>query len=680
MIRPRAALDIGAIGLALVALLVLAGPAAAHALPQSSSPSAGATLSTPPAKVTITFGERPDPKLSAINVLDSKGAVVTAGPTVAASADPLTLEVPLQPLAGGVYTVSWRTVSAIDGHRATGSFAFGLGTTPLSSGAGTNPGALETSSSGPSPAAVVGRWLLYLGLVLLLGIGFFGAVIAQVPSLVVRRVLPVAWLIAAIGTLVVVADQVPIAAIGTLVVVADQVAEAGVDLGRIFETSFAMPIVERVAPVIIAGVAVIAGARRGAMDRWILAIVALAAAGGLLSDVLSSHAAAGQNPTLDVIVQAVHVLAVGLWMGGLAGLLMTVRRRAPDDATGRAAKRFSWLATAGIATVAVTGVLRAIGEVGTVDALLATDFGRLLIAKTGLLAVLAGLGAINHFRNVPAAGRVLTGLRRVGSAEILVGGTIVLLAAALVNVAPPSSSAAAGATPSSSPPPPVVVTGNDFGTSVRLSLEISPGLTGFNSYRATVTDYDTGAPVVATGVALRFAFPARADVGTSRLDLAPAGPGVFAATGGNLSLDGAWRVTATVGRGASSVEVPLTILAEATRQEVDVNRVAGIPTIYTIHLSAGRSVQVYLDPDKPGRSDFHVTFFDAAGTELPATNIGVTVETGATAPRSLTVRTLEPGHVVATLTIGSAPSVFAITATAPDNDPLRAALVITPGS
>jgi len=666
MIRSRTGLGASATGLALVALLAMAGPAGAHALPQSSSPSAGATLSTPPSKVTITFGERPDPKLSSISVLDSSGASVTVGPTAASSGDPLTLEVPLESLTGGVYTVAWRTVSAVDGHRATGSFAFGLGTTPSASGGGSNPGATATSSSAPSPAAITGRWLLYLGLLLLLGASFFGAAIARVPPSLVQRLLPGAWVIAAIGT---------------VVVVVDQVAEAGVDVQQIFGTSFGLPIVERVVPVVIAGLAIVLGARTVSRDRLVLAIVALAAGGALLADVLSSHAAAGSSPAFDVAVQSLHVAAVGLWMGGLVGLLLTLRRRDPDVATARAAKRFSWLATVGIATVAGTGVLRAISEVRTVDALISTDFGRLVIAKTALLGFLALLGAVNHFRNVPAAGRVLTGLRRVGSVELMVGATVVLLAAALVNVAPPSSVAAAGPTPSPSPTPaPLVVSGSDFGTSVRLSLEVSPGVTGFNTFRATVSDYDTGAPVAADGMTLRFSIPARPDVGSSRLDLAAAGAGVFSATSGNLSLDGAWQITALVARGSASVEVPLVVLIQATPQQIDVNRVAGIPTIYTIHLSAGRSVQVYLDPDRPGKDDFHVTFFDAAGTELPATNIGVTIATGASAPRPLTVRTLEPGHVVATLTVQAAPQVFAIVGTDQGGDVLQAQLVITPGS
>jgi len=666
MFRSRAGLGVSATGLALVALLALAGPAGAHSLPQSSSPSAGATLSTPPERVTITFGERPDPKLSSINVLDSSGAPVTAGPTTASIGDPLTLEVPLKPLTGGVYTVAWRTVSAVDGHRATGSFAFGLGTTPSASGIGSNPAGVETSTAGPSLAAIVGRWLLYLGLVGLLGASFFGAIVARVPSPVTGRLLPSAWVLAAIGT---------------AAVVADEVAEAGVDIGQIFGTSFGPAIVERIVPLAIAGLAVFLGTRSTAMSRVALTVVVLAATGALLADVLSSHAAAGQNPARDVVIQALHVVAVGLWMGGLVGLLLTVRRASPDASTARTAKRFSWVATVGIFIVAATGVLRAISELGTIGALFASDFGRLLIAKTALLGILAVLGAVNHFRNVPAAGRVLSGLRRVGSVEILVGGTVVLLAATLVNVAPPASVAAAGSTAPPSPAPtPLVATGSDFGTSVRVNLEISPGLTGFNTFKATVTDYDTGAPVAADGLTLRFAIPARSDVGGSRLDLAPAGSGIFSATGGNLSLDGAWQITAVVARGTSGVEVPLTVLAQATRQQVDVNRVAGIPTIYTVHLPAGRTVQVYLDPDKSGQNDFHVTFFDAAGTELPATNIGVTVATGAAAPRQLSVRTLEPGHVVATVTVQAVPQVFSIVGTAPTGDELKAALTITPGS
>ncbi len=49
------------------------------------------------------------------------------------------------------------------------------------------------------------------------------------------------------------------------------------------------------------------------------------------------------------------------------------------------------------------------------------------------------------------------------------------------------------------------------------------------------------------------------------------------------------------------------------------NRVAGQPTIYTVHLDGGASAQLYLDPWAAGAADLHVTFFDAAGKGLAVT-------------------------------------------------------------
>ena len=550
-----------AIAIAVVAALLVAGPAAAHSLPQSSQPAAGAVLESPPTVVTITFGEDPDHVLSTIQVLDAGGHVVSSGKAVVAPDDPLTLSVGLMPLGPGVYTVAWRTVSAVDGHSASGSFAFGVGAAPGIGGPGASPITPDaTVAASPSAIAILGRFLLYLGLIGLVGGACFGLLVAPPATAVRTRLLPLAWLLAAAGT---------------MLVIGSQVADAGVPPGEVFGSSFGAAISERVVPLLVAGLGVAAVARRSG-DRSALLVVALAAAACLAVDVLLSHAAAGSWPGVNVLVQALHVLAVGMWLGGLAGLLLTVGR-APTRGTERAARRFSRLATAGILIVAATGLLRAIVEVGTLDDLLATDFGRLVIAKTALLAGLAVLGALNHFRNVPAAGRSLVGLRRAGSLELVLGATAILLAAALVNLSPPVQGVAAsrpagpGGGPSSPAPtpgptsPPLVAEGSDFATSVRLRLVVTPGQTGSNAFTATVADYDTGAPVDAVGVSLRFT-PPRSDVGTSRLDLVPAGSGTFTATGTNLSLDGTWHVTATVANGAASVEVPLdlTVRSAAT--------------------------------------------------------------------------------------------------------------------
>ena len=656
-----------AIGLALAATLLLGGPAAAHALPQSSDPSPGASLTTPPTAVTITFGERPDTTLSTIRVLDTSGTVVSTGPTTLAGSDPLTLMVALQPLDSGVYTVAWRTVSAVDGHLATGSFAFGVGAAPSPGAAGTTTGeATGTGGHGPSVAAVVGRWLLFLGLIGLLGAASFGLIVAGPSAAVYRRLLPAAWAVAALGS---------------VMVIAVEILDSGASPDEILASSLGSGIWLRGLPLLLAGGGVLMARRHP--GRRALAVVAVGAGLALLADVLLSHAAASANSLVDVTVQALHVLAVGLWLGGLAGLLLTVGRTA-DERTARMARRYSWLATIGIAIVAVTGLLRAIAEIGSVDALLTTDFGHLVIAKTALLGALALMGAVNHFRNVPAAGRTLGGLRRVGSVELLVGATVLLLSASLVNLAPPVEVAAAAGAPSASPNPSpsvAVVTGNDLGTSVKVRLAISPGTTGINTFTASVTDYDSGAPVAADGVALRFVFPARPDIGGSRLDLAPGPPGVFTAAGANLSLDGAWRITAVVAQGAASVEVPLQFTAGSAGStaasptpSIDVNAVPGLPTIYTVHLTAGRTVQVYLDPGKPGANEVHVTFFDSAGTELPVQSVSMALgpQGGQLAP--LQPRMLEPGHFVADVTLASGTYTLSISGPAPGGDQLSTRL------
>jgi len=662
---------IAAIAAALLVLASGAGMATAHALPQSSSPSPGSTLGQAPTQVSIVFGERPDPKLSTIKVLDSTGSPVTEGPTAVASDNPDELVVPLKPLPPGIYTVAWRTVSAVDGHNATGSFAFGVGgQTPPPSATGGGP---QTSgSSGPSPASIVVRWLLYVGLIGLLGTSFFGAVVVGSAPFDPRRLAALTWMLAALGT------------VG---VVAIELSEAGVAPGDALSTSFGPAILERFAALAVAALAIgalIVG--RGRARAW-LWISGLAAAAALLADVGASHAAAGALPILSVAIQWVHVAAVGMWLGGLAGLLLATRRK-PGPETAAVVKRFSYVGTAGISIVAGSGLIRAIQEVGTIDQLLATDFGRFVIVKTGLLGGLGLLGAFNHFVNVPAAGRRLRGLRLAGSTEILVGATVLLFSASLVNLAPPveAGGGAGGPGASASPSPtegPLVVNGSDFGTSVRVGLAISPGLAGFNTFTATVTDFDTGQPVPATKLALRFELPARPDIGASSLDLmAGTTPGTFTADGPNLSIAGTWSITALVVNGTSSVEVPLAVTTRCAASPaptpiVTVNAAPGLPTIYTESLPDGRSAQVYLDPGNAGPNELHVTFFDLSGNELPVQSATMSIGPAVCAQTALTPRLLEPGHFVADTNLGLGTYVTTMTGPAPTGEQLTVQIQLT---
>jgi copper transport protein len=373
----------------------------------------------------MIFNEAPDATLSSIIVRDSSGAVVSIGPAVPVRGGPNALRVALLTLKPAIYTVDWRVVSAVDAHLASGSFSFGVGTAPPQNSEAVTGRSVDDALSVPI-GAVAGRWLLYAGLFVLLGAAFVGNLIYATPPRVTLSLAAVAWVAGAIGLMLVVWVQASDAGIGPIVILGTSVGRSALIRGI---------------PLLIAGIAIAAQMRRWRPTVRGLGTVGVATAGALLADAATSHAAAGvaahAGGHLDVLVQWLHVSAAGAWLGGLVVLLACLRGQ-PGDESARIARRFAMSAVIGIAVVAATGTFRALTEIGSIANLVTTDFGRLLVAKSFLLLVLAGLGAINHVRSVPAAGRMLGPLRRVGGTELVVGAIVLLFSASLVNLAPPS--------------------------------------------------------------------------------------------------------------------------------------------------------------------------------------------------------------------------------------------------
>ena len=165
-----------AAGLLLAAMLASGGggTAYAHAVLRIADPPEGATLDNTPAAVRLTFSETPDVSLSEIRVVGTTGAAYQVGRPVLVPNDPLSISINVAPLDRGVYTVSWRIVSAVDGHTTTGAHAFGVREDPSAV-------ALAPASGGSAVAVfpIFARWMVLTGLVLLAGaaaaaIGRFG--------------------------------------------------------------------------------------------------------------------------------------------------------------------------------------------------------------------------------------------------------------------------------------------------------------------------------------------------------------------------------------------------------------------------------------------------------------------------------------------------------------------------
>jgi hypothetical protein len=103
--------------------------------------------------------------------------------------------------------------------------------------------------------------------------------------------------------------------------------------------------------------------------------------------------------------------------------------------------------------------------------------------------------------------------------------------------------------------------------------------------------------------------------------------------------------------------------ARAAPQPVKVSEAPGQPTLYTITLAAGGTLQGYIDPGRPGPNTVHFTFFSPSGDEQPTdkARARMTRQSGATEP--LTLIRLGPGHFAANVDLEPGRVAFAIDAT-----------------
>ncbi len=168
----------------------------------------------------------------------------------------------------------------------------------------------------------------------------------------------------------------------------------------------------------------------------VLGVVALLAA-----SVVDGHTLGHANPLLSAIATATHVLAGSAWLGGIIVLFLILRGRLQARRHVEAADvavRYSVMATVSLVVVAAAGVALTVSRPASLGELWATDWGRLVLAKLGLVGIVALVGAVNHFVTIPRlAGRAEPDglgmmLRRLLATEIVVLLAVVAVTAQLV--------------------------------------------------------------------------------------------------------------------------------------------------------------------------------------------------------------------------------------------------------
>jgi putative copper resistance protein D len=146
---------------------------------------------------------------------------------------------------------------------------------------------------------------------------------------------------------------------------------------------------------------------RFALPRWL----GLGAALALMAAIAwTGHAGStpGETGNLHLIADTLHLCGAAAWLGGLVSLvlLLTGSTRNPTieglSLAQLALKRFSSLGIVSVATLSVTGLVNAWILVGSFHALVISEYGRLLMLKLVVLALMLGFAAVNRFWLTPA--------------------------------------------------------------------------------------------------------------------------------------------------------------------------------------------------------------------------------------------------------------------------------------
>jgi len=239
----------------------------------------------------------------------------------------------------------------------------------------------------------------------------------------------------AVGAAVVAAAQA-LSLIVQLLVLAD--ATAGWPIAAVADTSFFRAGLVRISSCVVLVVGCVTLARRPERRGWWIALAAFTVLLGAGS-AWTSHAAGRLGPRAALLVlDALHQLAAGAWIGGLLHLSMLAWRADSGWSVGQL-KRFSATSLVSVIVLVLAGVGLTIAYVDGPRALLGTSYGSMILTKVAVLAGLMLLGAANFFavRRLPeSSGTALPRLRRFVEVEFGLGATVLFIAASLTSLPP----------------------------------------------------------------------------------------------------------------------------------------------------------------------------------------------------------------------------------------------------
>ncbi|MBS1678672.1 MAG: copper resistance protein CopC/CopD [Actinobacteria bacterium] len=568
----------------LVALALLApATGSAHARLEGTVPPQGAVVKHEPSAVIFEFDEPVEGNFGAVRVYDAAGERVDEGDAFHPNGDGPKLGVHLKPgLPDGSYTATYRVVSA-DGHIVSSGYVFSIGKEgrapsetvgELIGGAGV--GKVTEVAYG------LARGLEYAAIALAVG-GVAFLLLCWLPAVGAaakvgeesrraaarafrRRLRIVLWIATGIG-LVATAAQIVLegaeaAGISGFSAIAKTIIEE--TLGTRFGTVWGFAFLAWVAVAALTPLATGGSGdprtnlpavreRGGPMIHplaTLLMIVPLAYL--VLCPALSGHGSSQSPVALNFTMNAIHVAAMAVWLGGLGTMLLVLpaatRSAANSADRGRLLAgplaRFSNVALASVALIMATGLVQAYVYVRQVGDLLSTGYGRAVLVKFLLLLFVIGVAAYNRRKSVPqlealaergeTPGRAGVLLRRALRAEVALLAVVIGVTAALAGYAPPVSAQAG----------PFALT-TEVGPTT-LEMDVDPARVGANVMHVYFFDSKTGAPFrQGKELTITATLPDK-EIGPLPLSVQSGGPGHYIVPAALLNAPGDWEIAITL--------------------------------------------------------------------------------------------------------------------------------------
>jgi copper transport protein len=551
------------VAMAIAAVLLSASPAAAHADFQTSNPAPGSQVSTAPEAIVLRFTESVTVDEGAIRVYTSDRELIDVGEYGRSEGDSATVSVPIPELEEGLYAVTWRVTSA-DSHPVQGSFTFGVGNVSVTADDGTFAQELLAEEGGDNGVVetvyAITRFLAFASLAAVVGVSAF--VVALWPegwaSSRVRRLVWVAWAVAFVTTIAGIGLQGAYASGGGLADAADPSVFADV-----LDTRFGKAWLFRGILLLLA-VPVLLGLQRTRTRRGLLpAVGALIAAGIMVTPGLSGHASSGRWVALAVPADALHLLAMSLWFGGLAVLAIEVLRSDDVDALEPVMQRFSRVAMGTVGVIVATGAFQSVRQIAHFNDLFDTGYGRLLLVKIAAFAAVlvvasasrdivrleiskrgrarvgnplpAGPGAMRAAPGLPDAADTVQRLRAAIWYEVAFAVAILAITALLVNAVPARATEPAE-------PFAALISSEDH--SMNFDVAVTPARVGANQVHITAMQ-PTGTAANLVDMTVTLSAPDQ-DLAPMDVELLAIGGGShYQSTGLAIPFPGRWRIEIT---------------------------------------------------------------------------------------------------------------------------------------